>query len=102
MEEWAIAAILLLGWIWYGNMRAREMARRVAHRLCQGQELVLMDDTVGLARMRPARDAQGHLVWRRVYGFRTWNAVHGVGQGLVILNGQALESVFLQESSFGH
>jgi len=64
-------AMLLLGFFilwWYSAMKARDRARDVARRFCERQGWQLLDQTVALSSMRPAR-ADDRLQWRRRYRF---------------------------------
>ena len=70
MNEPLLFLILgLLAFVWLSAMRAREAALRVARRECRRHDLELLDETVVLSRMRPARDRSGRLVLRRTYLF---------------------------------
>ena len=51
-------------------LTARREAANVAIRdACKQHGLMFLDDTVGLASLRPARNDQGHAALRRVYRF---------------------------------
>ncbi len=67
----AFGGILLLGFFilwWFSAIKARERARDVARRFCEQQGWQLLDQTVALHSMRPAR-AEDRLQWRRRYRF---------------------------------
>lgn len=97
MSGLEIAAILVLGalaWLWLDSMRAREAAVRAARAACGAEGLMLLDDTVAIAGLKPARDANGHLKLQRAYEFEYSdtgnNRLHGsvvlLGHQVVILN----------------
>ncbi len=69
--ETPFAAILLLAaaclW-WLAAVRARDQAREAAARFCERQQWQLLDQTVALAAMWPAR-RNDRLGWRRRYRF---------------------------------
>lgn len=63
-----LALLGAIGGFWLINLRARELATRLARERCAREQLQFLDDTVALARLRPAVD-RGRLVWRRRYQF---------------------------------
>jgi hypothetical protein len=54
---------------WMSAMRAREVALRAARLVCNREQLQLLDESVVLNRLRPARCPGGQACWRRRYGF---------------------------------
>lgn len=69
----ATLALLLLAGValgyWLNGMRARELALQSARLACNREGVQLLDETVVLARVRPARDGTGQPCWRRRYRF---------------------------------
>lgn len=61
-----IAAIALY---WASAVNARDRARNRARNFCQSQGWQLLDQTVTLRSLWPARSPEGRLQWRRVYRF---------------------------------
>ena len=57
------------GWWLWSNLQAREIANRAMREACRREGLLFLDDTVGLASLRPVRDDMGRLRWRWVYDF---------------------------------
>ena len=55
--------------LWWAGMRAKEAAVALARLACQRESVQLLDQTVALKSMRPARDDQGRFCWRREYQF---------------------------------
>lgn len=64
-----LAALLALAWLWWDSMQAREAAVAAARAACEAEGLQFLDDTVGIASIRPARNADGHLRLQRAYDF---------------------------------
>lgn len=96
MENLLLLAIIGAGvWFWIDSMNARERAIAAATRACSEVNVQLLDQTVALENLKPARNRQGHLVWRRTYGFEY--SVQGVERrgGRAILRGRVLEQVQL-------
>ncbi len=63
---------LLLGaliWFWAASLRARERALAACRRICNEFDMQLLDHTVALSSMRPARDGRGRLALSRCYAF---------------------------------
>ncbi|MFN3785750.1 MAG: DUF3301 domain-containing protein [Thiothrix sp.] len=96
MENLLLLGLIVLGgWFWVDSMHARERAIAAALRACKEIDVQLLDQTVTLDSIKPARNHYGQLVWRRVYGFEF--SVRGVErrQGRAILRGRVLEQVQL-------
>lgn len=70
-RDFIIAALLLgtLVWFWAMTLRAREQALRACRRICQEFGMQLLDQTVALTGLKPARDSSGRFCFRRRYGF---------------------------------
>jgi hypothetical protein len=96
MENLLLLAMIGAGiWFWLDSMQARERAIAAAVRACREINVQLLDQTVALAGLKPARNNQGHLVWRRIYAFEY--SLQGVERrhGRTILRGRVLEQVQL-------
>lgn len=83
-----------LAWLWWDSMQAREAAVAAARTACEAEGLQFLDDTVGIAGLRPARNSNGHLQLQRVYDFefsdtgdnRRKGSVVTLGRRVVLLN----------------
>jgi hypothetical protein len=67
-----IALLVLAGaaaWLWIDSLRARDVAREAARAACEAEGLLLLDDTVAIASLRPARQENGHVTLQRAYEF---------------------------------
>jgi hypothetical protein len=67
----AIGAFLALGLValwWYSAIQARDLARDLARNFCRRQGWQLLDQTVALVSMRPARH-NDRMSWKRRYRF---------------------------------
>lgn len=69
METISLLLLLAGVWFWLDSLKAREAGMRAARAACAADDLLLLDDTVALATLRPARDEHGRLRLRRVYHF---------------------------------
>ena len=83
-----------LAWLWLDSLRARETAVRAARTACAADGLMLLDDTVAIAAVKPARDDNGRFKLQRAYEFeysdtgnnRIKGSVVLVGHRVIILN----------------
>lgn len=91
----ALAAIAAGVWFWYDSLRAREAMTRTCARICTNMQLQFLDETVALAKLRPARAANGRLAWRRLYVFEFSESGADRWKGRALLNGRRVESVQL-------
>jgi hypothetical protein len=83
-----------LAWLWWDSMQAREAAVTAARSACDAEGLQFLDDTVGIAALRPARNGNGRLLLQRAYDFefsdtgdnRRKGSVVMLGRRVVVLN----------------
>ncbi len=83
-----------LAWLWWDSMQAREAAVTAARSACDAEGLQFLDDTVGIAALRPARNGNGRLLLQRAYDFefsdtgdnRKKGSVVMLGRRVVVLN----------------
>ncbi len=86
-EILSLAALAAAAWLWLDSMKAREIAVRAARNACAAEALLLLDDTVAIANLKPARDDDGHLKLQRAYGFEYSDTGDNRLQGSVVLLG---------------
>ena len=58
-----------LGWLWLDSLKAREIAVTAARSACAADGYLLLDDTVAIASLKPARNDEGRLLLQRSYDF---------------------------------
>jgi uncharacterized protein DUF3301 len=80
-----LIALLAVAWLWHDNMQAREVAIASSRNACLRAGLQLLDDTVALASLRPARDARGRVALRRVYVFEFTDTGDNRRHGTVVV-----------------
>jgi adenylyl- and sulfurtransferase ThiI len=96
MENLLLILLLVAGtWFWWDSMNARERAVTVAAHACQQINVQLLDQTVALESIKPARNDEGRVVLRRIYGFEYSIERVERRKGRAILRGQVLEQVQL-------
>lgn len=90
MDFLDLLGLLLLagtGWLWYDSLTAREAAVAAARAACRSEDLLLLDDTVAIARLRLARDGDGVLHIQRMYGFEYSDTGNDRHSGNVVMLG---------------
>ena len=90
MPGMEILGILIVGglaWLWYDSLKAREAAVRAAREICVAEGLMLLDDTVAIAGLKPARDEGGRLRLQRAYDFEYSDTGNNRLKGNVVMQG---------------
>jgi hypothetical protein len=96
---WELALLLVLaffGWFAFTALRAREIAIAFARAACDRQGVQFLDFTVQGARVRVARDGQGHATLRRTYHFEFSEDGTNRRAGSIVMLGTAVESLQLE------
>ena len=99
LVEIAFVVLALLAWWWYSGTLAREAAVRVARHACERQGLQLLDETVERVGVRLQRDRSGRVRLWRCYRFEFSGDGERRQQGEVILLGQRVLSLNLEQDS---
>ena len=87
LELLGLIVLILLGWLWFDSLKAREAAVRAARNACEAEGLLFLDDTVGIASIKPARDDEGRLKLQRAYDFEYSDTGNNRIQGGVVMLG---------------
>ncbi len=90
-----IGLILLAAalWLWMDSLKAREAGMRAARSACSAAGFLLLDDTVGIESLWPARNDDGQLRLRRIYGFEYSDNGNNRRPGSVTLIGDKVIAV---------
>jgi hypothetical protein len=86
-----IAGILVLAgiaWLWLDSLKVREAAVIAARAACVAEGLMLLDDTVAISSLKPARDDEGRLRLQRAYDFEYSDTGNNRLKGSVVMLGQ--------------
>jgi len=68
--EWLILIIIsAVVWIWWEGLGAKELAHAEAKNLCIHSDVLLLDDTVALRRLRLSRHRSGKIGFYRRFVF---------------------------------
>jgi hypothetical protein len=90
LEILAPLTLLALAWFWLDSLRVRDAAVEAAREACAAEGLMLLDDTVAIARIRPARDVEGRARLQRVYDFEYSDSGNNRLRGSVVLIGRTV------------
>jgi hypothetical protein len=85
--------LLLLGalaWLWYDSLKARDAGIRAVRDACEAEALQLLDETVSIASLKPARNDEGRLLLRRVYDFEYTDTGDNRRRGSIVMLGQSV------------
>jgi hypothetical protein len=88
LELVSLLALGGLAWLWFDSLKARDAGMHAARTACEAEGLQLLDDTVAIAGLKPARNDDGQLVLRRVYEFEYSDTGDNRRRGSVVLLGQ--------------
>lgn len=86
-----LAALL---WLWMDSLKAREACLRESRAACAAEGLLLLDDTVAVDSIRPARDDEGRLRLKRVYRFEYSDTGNNRRTGAVTLLGDRVVTFY--------
>lgn len=90
---------LLMVWLWYDSMRAREVAVRICAQACQRYQVQLLDQTVALRKVGLKRNKRrGNVQLLRTYKFDFSIDGEDRRQGEAVVLGETPESVNLDIS----
>lgn len=87
-ELFSLAVLGGLAWLWFDSLGARAAGIRAARAACMAEGLQLLDDTVAIAGLKPARSDDGRLALRRVYAFEYSDTGANRRRGSVVLLGR--------------
>ena len=88
LELLGLIVLILLGWLWFDSLQAREAAVRSARNACEAEELLFLDDTVGITSLKLARDSEGRLKLQRAYDFEYSDTGNNRISGSVVMLGK--------------
>src|SRR5712691_5309313 len=95
-EAGALAALAVFAWLWFDSMRAREHAVVAGSHACERDRLQFLDETVECISVRPARNAAGHLVLRRMYRFEFSDDGNSRRSGMIVMLSGEVESLTME------
>ena len=87
VEILSLLIFAAIAWLWLDSLKAREVAVRAARAACTSDGLLLLDDTVAIANLKPVRDDDGHVKLQRAYDFEYSDTGNNRLKGSVVLLG---------------
>jgi Protein of unknown function (DUF3301) len=95
LELATLIAVAGATWLLWDGLKAREAANAAMRAACHAHGLLFLDDTVALASLRPARDANGHACLRRVYRFEYSDTGNNRRKGSITMTGDRVSQLDL-------
>jgi hypothetical protein len=90
LEGLAILLLAAIAWLWLDSLKVREAAVRAAKDICRAEGLLFLDDTVAIAGLRLARDADGRVKIQRAYDFEYSDTGDNRRKGDLVMLGHRL------------
>ena len=87
-EIFGLLLLVAIGWLWLDSLKTRELAVSAVRAACNGDGVLLLDDTVAIARVGLGRDDEGILRLRRIYGFEFSDTGNDRNSGSIVMLGQ--------------
>jgi len=94
-----VLLIAALAWLWIDSLRAREKAIAATKAACHSENLLLLDDTVAIAKLGFGRNSEGRLNVRRIYSFEYSDTGNDRTAGSVVLLGDRVLVINLNLSN---
>lgn len=82
-----------LAWLWLDSLKVREIAIRAARAACAADGLMLLDDTVAIASLRPVRNDAGQITLQRAYDFEYSDTGDNRLTGDIVLRGHRVTMI---------
>ena len=86
-ETISLFVIGCIAWLWLDSLKAREIAVTAARSACRAENLLLLDDTVAISNVKPARDDDGQVKLQRAYNFEYSDTGNNRLRGSLVLRG---------------
>lgn len=93
LEAVALCVLLAGTAFWIDSLRAREAALHAGRAACERYDLLLLDDTVAVTRLRLGRNDEGRLRIARRFAFEFSDTGNNRRRGAIALLGSHAEEV---------
>ena len=93
LEVLSLIVLVGLAWLWFDSMQVRALALRAATAACDAEGLQLLDQAISITKLGLARNDDGRLLIRRIYGFDFSDSGNDRRRGSVAMLGQELQIV---------
>jgi len=94
-----LVVVAAVAWFWLDAVRVRDLAVAAARRACAAEGVQFLDESVAVDRLHLARDDDGQLVLRRVYGFEFSDTGNDRRPGDIVVLGHRVQQVNLALSA---
>jgi hypothetical protein len=84
----SLAVLIALAWLWFDSVKVRDIAVRAAEMACAAEGVQFLDETIAIVSLKPARNEDGRLVWRRAYSFEYSDTGNDRRPGSIVMLGQ--------------
>jgi hypothetical protein len=88
VEALGLLLLAAVAWLWLDSIKVREAAVAAARSACASEGLMLLDDTVSISGLKPARNDEGHVRLQRSYDFEFSDTGNNRRKGSVVLLGR--------------
>ena len=92
-----LISIGIIAYIWSSNRKAYALAKLSCQSICKRHQLELLDDTIAGTRITVKRTPNG-LRLQRVYSFDYTDISHARKTGFLMMTGQVIDYIRLEES----
>ena len=99
MSWFEIISVAILGglfWLWFDSTRVHEIVVEHARSHCQVDGVQFLDDTVSLAAIKPSRDEEGRLTFKRSYTFEHSDTGNDRKAGRVVMLGREVQLLYIK------
>lgn len=96
---WEATALLLIAgsvFLWIDSLRARERAVQAGRAACKRYDVQFLDETVSFAKLRLARDSEGHLKLARTYTFEFSETGNNRRHGAIAMLGHDVQDIQME------
>jgi hypothetical protein len=85
-----VGVIAAIAWFMWDSLKAREAAVKASRAACTAENFMFLDETVAIQSLRLARNDEGQLRLRRVYGFEYSESGDSRRRGNIVLVGDSV------------
>jgi len=88
-----IAALAIIAWFWWDNLKSKELARQTGKQVCDQHGVQFLDDTVEKKKIWLQRNSLGRFEICRLYGFEFATDGAQRYRGKIVLQGKSVSDV---------
>jgi len=88
-----IAVLAVVAWLWWDNLKSKELARIAGKHVCNRNGVQFLDDTVEKKKLWLQRSESGRLQLCRLYGFEFATDGEQRYRGRIVVMGKTVSEV---------